>query len=258
MKVLKTDKKKAMKRIVLLFIMLVGISFSTDAQSPEYDDLVIYYADGDYERLLKKAEKYTLSDKTKKDALPYFYLAKCNFDMSKDQEWLDKYPKAFNDAIKFAGNCIKKDLKAEGTVYEDNIQFFTELKVALVEDIKNLVAEQSFMKLMGYIAKLHRFDKSDIGSYFLKAGAQYIEKDKSGGKITAKEAWERLEAIENVDNWRPIDFEMLKIGATVFCDAMFDHMRQEQAAKDLLGRIKQWLEDDEEFMAYYNRRVNGL
>jgi hypothetical protein len=114
------------------------------------------------------------------------------------------------------------------------------------------------MKLMGYIAKLHRFDKKDIGSYFLKAGAQYMEKDKSGGKITTKEAWEKLDAVENVDNWRPIDLEMLRIGVIVYCDAMYDVMRQDQAAKDLLGKVKQWLENDEEFMAYYNRRINGM
>ena len=29
-------------------------------------------------------------------------------------------------------------------------------------------------------------------------------------------------------------------------------------AKDLLGKVKQWLENDEEFMAYYNRRINGM
>jgi hypothetical protein len=85
-----------------------------------------------------------------------------------------------------------------------------------------------------------------------------MEKDKSGGKITTKEAWEKLDAVENVDNWRPIDLEMLRIGVIVYCDAMYDVMRQDQAAKDLLGKVKQWLENDEEFMAYYNRRINGM
>lgn len=243
-----------MKKLVLLILLVGGFVYKADAQPPTYDDLVIYYADGAYEKLLKKAEKYTLSDKTKKDAIPFLYLAKCNFEMSKDQQWLDKYPKAFNDAIRFAGNTIKKD--KEGTVFEENIQFFTDLKIAVVEDIKNLVAEEQYMKLMGSIAKLHRFDKNDVGSYFLKAGGQFMEKDKSGGKLTSKEAWERLEAVENVDDWRPIDKEMLALGVKVYCNAQINVMRQQQPAKDLLGKVKQWLEDDEDFMEYYDKIVN--
>jgi hypothetical protein len=243
-----------MKKIALVILLAVGFVFKTDAQPPGYDDLVIYYADGDYEKLLKTAEKYTQKDDTKKDAMPFLYLAKCNFEMSKDQKWLEKYPKAYNDAIRFAGNTIKKD--REGVIYEDNIQFFTDLKIAVVEDIKNLVDEESYMKLMGYIAKLHRFAKDDVGSYFLKAGAQYMEKDKSGGKLTQKEAWARLDEVQGVENWRPIDLEMLRIGVIVYCDAQINMMRQTQPAKDLLGRVKQWLEKDPVFMAYYDKIVN--
>lgn len=245
-----------MKKLVLLLVLVAGFVYQADAQPPAYDDLIIHYADGNYEKLLKRAEKYTLNPKTKKDALPFLYLAKCNFEMSKHQQWLDKYPKAFNDAIRFAGNARKKD--KDGTIYADNVQFFTDLKTAVVEDIKNLVAEESFMKLMGYIAKLHRFNRDDLGSYFLKAGAQFMEKDKSGGKITTKEAWARLELVENVDAWRPIDFEMLRVGVIVYCDSQINIMRQPQNAKELLGRVKQWLEEDEDFMAYYDKVVNGL
>jgi tetratricopeptide (TPR) repeat protein len=243
-----------MKNIALLLLFVAGSVINANAQPPGYDDLVIYFADGDYEKLLKTAEKYTQKDDTKKDAIPYLYLAKCNFEMSKDQKWLERYPKAYNDAIRYAGNCIKKD--RENVVVPENRGFFVELKVAVVEDIKNLVDEESYMKLMGYIAKLHRFDKEDVGSYFLKAGAQYMEKDKSGGKLSQKEAWERLEAIQSVDDWTSIDFEMLRIGVILYCDAQINVMRQPQAAKDLLGRVKQWLEKDPIFMSYYDNVVN--
>ncbi|UKN01665.1 hypothetical protein K6119_18235 [Paracrocinitomix mangrovi] len=245
-----------MKKLVLLTCLLVGFVINANAQPPEYDDLVIYYADGDYEKLLKTAEKYTQKDETKSDALPYLYLAKCNFEMSKDQKWKDKFPKAFNDAIRFAGNCIKKDERAGTSVVQDNLGFFTDLKIAVVEDIKNLVAEEAYMKLMGAIAKLHRFAKDDVGSYFLKAGAQYMENDKSGGKITEKEAWEKLDAIQSVENWRSIDFEMLKVGVLVYCKAKIQVMRLKDDAVELLGRVKQWLEHDSEFMAYYDEVIN--
>lgn len=243
-----------MKKLALLIVVIAGISGKSFAQPPSYDDLIILYADGNYEKLLKVAEKYTQKDDTKKDALPFLYLAKCNFMMSKDQTWLEKYPKAFNDAIRFAGNVIKKD--KEGVVVEENKEFFVDLKGALVEDMKNLIDEGSYAKLMGYIAKLHRFSKDDVGSYFLKTGAQYQEKDKSGAKLTQREAWERLEAVENVDAWSDIDKEMLKIGTMEYCNAQINVMKQTAPAKELLGKVKQWLEDDEEFMDYYNKIIN--
>ena len=246
--------KKAAAKLAFVFILLIGFGGKANAQPPTYDDLIILYADGAYDKLLKKADKYALGKDTKKDPLPYLYLAKCNFEMSKDQKWLEKYPKAFNDAIRYAGNAIKKD--KEGIVVDENKEFFIDLKTAVVEDIKNLVEEGSYAKLMGYIAKLHRFSKDDVGSYFLKTAAQYQEKDKGGAKLSQKEAWERLDAVESVDSWSDIDKEMLKIGTIEYCNAQINLMRQTQPAKDLLGKVKQWLEDDEEFMAYYDKIIN--
>jgi hypothetical protein len=245
---------KTIKKLSLALILLIGFAAKAEAQAPTYDDLIILYADGAYDKLLKKAEKYTQNKDNKKDALPFLYLAKCNFEMSKDQKWLEKYPKAFNDAIRFAGNVIKKD--KEGIVVDENKEFFVDLKTAVVEDIKNLVEEGSYAKLMGYIAKLHRFSKDDVGSYFLKTAAQYQEKDKGGAKLTQKEAWERLEAVESVDSWTDIDKEMFKLGVIEYCNAQINVMRQTKPAKDLLGKVKQWLEDDEEFMEYYDKIMN--
>lgn len=243
-----------MKKWLLLFVLIGGFIYKSDAQPPDYDDLVIYYADGDYEKLLKKAEKYTLDDKTKSDPIPYLYLAKANFEMSKDQSWLEKYPKAFNDAIRYAGNCVKKD--KEGIVFAENVAFFSDLKIAMVEEIKNLIVEGGYAKLMGTIAKLHKFAPDDIGSYFLKAAAQYQTKDKSGARITAKEAYDRLDQVTSVDGWQRIDLEMLKVGVIEYCKAIIV-INMVQEAKDLLGRVKQWLEFDTDFMSYYDCVVNN-
>ena len=243
-----------MKNLLLFFVFIVGMAFNANAQPPNYDDLVIYYADGDYEKLLKRAEKYTLKDNTKKDPIPYLYLAKANFEMSKDGKWADDYPKAFKDAIGYSGKCMRYD--KDKTVYEEHIQFFTDLKVAVVEDLKNLIDEGAWGKMLGSIAKMHRFAKDDVGSYFLKAAAQFNSKDKSGGKLTAKEGYSRLEEITSVEGWRPIVFEMLRIGVIEYSKAKIN-MSQIPEAKTLLGKVKQWLEDDEEFMTYYDCVVNS-
>lgn len=243
-----------MKKALLLFLFVVGATLKLTAQPPNYDDLLIYYADGDYEKLLKKAEQYTLSDKTKADALPYYFLSKGNFDMSKDAVWADKYPKAFADAVSYAGTCIKKD--KEGIVYAEQIKYFTDLKIALVEEIKNIIVTGAYNKLIGAISKLHRIAREDVGSYFLKAAAEYNTGDKGTAKITQKEAYERLAAVTSVEGWREVDMEMLKIGITEFCKTMIK-MNQKTKAVELLGMVKQWFEKDVDFMKFYDEVVNG-
>ena len=133
-----------MKQLFFLFLFVIGFAFQSAAQPPMYDDLLIYYADGDYEKLVKKAEKYTLDSDTKNDPLPYLYCSKANFEMSKDQKYLEDYPKAFNDAVKFAGKAIKKD--KDGAVYGEHTNYFTDLKTAVVEDIRNMVDAEDYYK----------------------------------------------------------------------------------------------------------------
>ena len=240
-------------KITTLLFFVFGIFFVGSAQPPDYDDLLISYADGEYEKCLKDAEKYTLKDKTKKDPLPYLYLAKCNYKLSQDDQYSEKYPKAFKDGVKFASKCIKYD--TEGTVFEEEYDFFKTLKAGLIEDLKNLVAIGKYPKMLSPISLLQRLDKEDVGSYWLKAAVMYRNQDKSSAKVVVKEAQAKLDAVTSVDGWAPIDLESLKFGVMEYCKAMVD-MNQIQKAKDLLGKVKQWLEFDEEFMAYYDEVVN--
>ncbi|MBK9192619.1 MAG: hypothetical protein IPM77_14575 [Crocinitomicaceae bacterium] len=242
-----------MKKAILFTLTLAALTVPAIAQPPTYDDLLIYYADGDYEKLLKKAESYTLKDDTKNDALPYLYLSKANFEMSKDQIWLNDYPKAWPDAINYAGSCIKKD--KDSTIYRENIKYFTELKTAIVEEIMNLVETGNYPKLMGTIPKLHKIDRNDVGSYFLKAAAEYNNGDKGTAKETQKEAFTRLANVKSVAEWREVDLAMLKLGIIEYCKAVIK-LNQRQLAVDTLGKVKQWFEEDEEFMEYYNSVIN--
>lgn len=243
-----------MKNTFLFFLFLIGFAFQSQAQAPDYDDLLIYFADGDYEKLVDKAEKYIGGDDTKNDALPYLYSAKGYFEMSKDQKYKEDFPKAFNDAIGNAGKAIKKD--KDGSVYADNKPFFTDLKIAVVEEIRNMVDAGDYSRLRGTVMKLQKLDPNDVGSYFLLTAAQLQIKDKSSAKITLKEAQERLEAIESVEDWRPVDFDMLRMGIVEYALYLVQ-MRQCDKAKEIMNQVKQWFEKDETFKAKYDEIVNS-
>lgn len=238
-----------MKRLFLI-LLTFGLTATSFAQPPNYDDLLIYFADGDYEKLVKKAEKYTLEDDTKNDPLPYLYCSKGNFEMSKDQKYAEDYPKAYNDAIKFAGKSLRKD--KNGDMFSEHKNYFTDLKKAVVEDLKNMVDEEDFNRMRGTIMKLQRVDPSDVGSHFLMTAALFRIKDKSGAKLALKEALAQLDAVESVENWREVDFEMLRIGIIEYSKYRID-LRQDQFAKDVLNKVKQWFEEDEEFMRFYDQ-----
>lgn len=249
------QKAKKMKKVLFLFVFTLGFVLSGTAQPPHYDDLVIYYADGDYEKLLKVAEKYTLKDDTKKDAIPYLYLSKANYAMSKDSRYDEDYPKAFKDALKYGSKCRRYD--TDGTVYSEHIAFFTDLKKACVELIKNDLADGNYSRLNGDIAMLHRIAFDDVGSWFLKVAVHIRNKEKSEVKEFTEKANENLDAVTSVDAWQPVDFEMLKIGTFEYCKAIDEVYRQKNLGTELLGKVKQWFEGDDEFMKFYNCYVNG-
>lgn len=131
---------------LLLSLLFVG-TFSTNFAQETYDDLIIYFADGDYEKLVDKAEKYMDKDDSKNDPQPYLWSAKANFEMSKDQKYDEDFPKAFNDAISDAGKALKKD--KENTIFDEHKAFYTDLKVAVVEDIKNQIEGGEYSRLRG-------------------------------------------------------------------------------------------------------------
>lgn len=247
-----------------------GFVINSIAQQPDYDDLKIYFADANYEKLLKKAEKYTLGDKTRKDAIPYLFLSKANFEISKgaDQELLDKYPRAFKDALKYAGKCIQKD--KEGNVYTENMAHFTELKIVVTEELRNLAESGDYGRLMGRIPSMLKIDKKDIGSFYLKAAGYYHKKDMTGMKKSAKIANDLLDSADpdaytisedddqDLTNKKKIDLEMLKLGVIHYSQALV-LARQNSMAKDLMGKVKQWFPETPEnsdFTDAYNEIVN--
>ncbi len=243
-----------MKQLFFLLLFVLGFSTTADAQPPMYDDLLIYFADGDYEKLVGKAQKYIGSDKTKNDALPYLYSAKGNFEMSKDQKYDEDFPKAFNNAIGMAGKAIKKD--KDGSMFADNLPFYTDLKTSVVEEIRNMVDVGDYSRLRGTVMKLQRMDPNDVGSHFLLCAAQYQIKDKGSAKLTLKKAQLKLDEIESVEGWREIDFEMMRIGIVEYASYLAQ-MRQCDKAKEILNKVKQWFENDEIFMSEYDGIVNG-
>ena len=59
-----------MNRYLFASLMLL-FPFATPAQSPDYNDLMFSYVDGDYEKCVWKAMRYIDRDATRRDPLPH-------------------------------------------------------------------------------------------------------------------------------------------------------------------------------------------
>ncbi|MDX1349509.1 MAG: hypothetical protein R3279_04640 [Putridiphycobacter sp.] len=256
-----------MKKIAFL-VLVLATTFNSEAQRPDYQDLNIYFADGDYEKLLSKAEKYTQDDDCRKDALPYLYLSKANFEISKggDQALAEEFPRAYKDAIKYASKAIQKDDEAR-TMYYANLGHFTALKNAVYEEIINLVAAEEYGRLLGTLPLMEKLEKDDVGTAFLKAVAKYHRGDKSGFKIEQKTAqalfdnmdtgslvMSKDDSVEEADK-KKIDREVFKFGVLQYAKLLVQ-IEEVSEARNVLGKIKQLYEKDENFMSEYNKIVN--
>ena len=246
-------KKLIIMKKILLFVTVLLSSLFTSAQN--YEDLLVMYADGNYDKLVKTAESYTLKDKTKNDAEPYYWLAKGLFAMSKDAEYTsqDRYKNAYKDAITAIGKLQRKD--KDGSIFHEYRDFFSEFKQSLIEVIENEISTGNYSKAYGWVIKVPKVSPDDIGSKYLIGVCKYRKGDKSGATADWKLADDMLNAVTSVDDWSDEDFKLLSMGLIETAECYIDSKRVEQA-KAIMNKGYKWLESDETFKAKYDEIVN--
>lgn len=241
-----------MKKVLALLFLVVGLV--AYAQPPEYDDLTIYKADDNWEKLIRAAEKYTLKDDTKSDPLPYYYLAYGLYEISLIGDRDEEYKNAFKDALTTTGKFSRKD--KDGSVYQEKREFFDMLKMQLVKTIQFDIEAGDYRKSYSWIMKVYKFNKDDVGAKYLEGACKYRAADKSTARLKWREANAMLDEVTSVEDWSEADMALLKMGL-VESALILNESRQEDTAKELMNKGKQWFEDDEIFMEKYDEIVNG-
>lgn len=245
-----------MKKLVLIPLLLVA-GF-VKAQPPIYNDLRILYADGNYEKLVRVASGYTDKEKTKTDALPYLWLGRGLYKIDISNSGDEQYKTAYKDAVAAIGKSIKMD--KTGEVQAEYKEFFDQFKTSLVERVKNEVSSEKptpaeYKKAMGWATKYYKLDPNSVGAKYFEGACKFKNNDKGGATALWKDAETRFNKITTIEDWSPADKEMLKLGVVHAADCMVA-VKQADKAKAMLGKVKQWYEDDEEFMAKYDAIVN--
>lgn len=189
-----------MKKI-LLAVAIALFGFNMGATAQEYEDLLSLIVSEDYEKVRKKAGKYMESDKTKKDPLPYLYFAEASYRMSLDNKYKEDYPKAYKEALSYAGKYRKKD---KNNAYKDEAkEFLEELKVVIAEEVENYWDEDSdkgYKKALGLMKKVNTFSPEDKGAKLMRAILEVLTGNKSEGRKMIAAAWKEVQTIGTDDN----------------------------------------------------------
>lgn len=237
-------------------LVLIGALLTTKllvAQAPEYDDLRILYADGDYEKLVRASEKYTNNDKTKSDPLPHMWMGRGLYKVSLSGTDDENYKNAYKEAIGEVGKSIKYD--KDGSVQAEYAEFYEEFTNSLVETIRNEIDVKDYKKANTWILKYYKINLKSVGAKYLDGVCKYRNSDKGGANTAWKEADNMLKTVSDINDWSKAEKDMLMMGVIQTAECYLSS-KQTEKAKAVMGKVAQWYEGNEDFKAKYDEIVN--
>lgn len=239
----------------LFIATVIGLffGFAAQAQSPDFDDLKILYADANYEKLVSHCEKYADKDNTKKDPWVYLWMAKGYYKISVSGEGGEDFKNAFKDAIGALGKMMKYD--ADGSCAKENDEFMVKFTNACIERIMNDVGAEDYRKAYGWNIKYMKISENPVGAQFMEGACKFRNADKGGANAAWKLAEASLSDVKSIDDWTDADVLLMKMGIIQTAEC-YVSARQLDKAKSLLNKAAPWFENDEEFKAEYEKVVN--
>ncbi len=232
---------------VLFFALTIGSALAQTDK--DYKDLLTMFVSEKYEKCLYKAEGYTLKDETKKDPLPYLFMSRCYFEMSKRDEFKVKYPNAFKDAMKYISKYGSKDKERKyAAEYED---FFSALRAAAMAEAETMMDTQKFSKAKQIYDQLLDMDANDAGSQLmlgLALGALKSKKESAAAIDKAKEILVAKQASKGKEQ-----LALLKEAITRHATTLSGSNKDE--AKEWLDYGMEYFAEDKEYKVTYDTIV---
>lgn len=217
------------------------------------DELLILKADRNWEKLIRTAEKYTTSNKTKNEPIAYYYMAYGLYNISFIGDRPEDYKNAYKDALTTVGKMQRKD--ADGAVQKEYEDFFVELKMSLLEIIRNEFDAGEYRRAFGWVMKIYKFGRDNISGKFLEGACRYRNTDKATARTKWKEGAELISQIESPKEFDKADLEMIKFALYEAAKCQKEG-RQIEDAKEIMNYGAQWFEEDENWQRYYDEIVN--
>lgn len=235
-----------------LLTILTTILIASTVFGQKYQELLILKADGNWDKLIKQSEKYTLADKTHKDPVPYYYLSyglyKISFEANRDE----KYKGAYKDALTAIGKMIRYD--ESGEVAEKHTDYIATLKQSILELVQNDIDADQPKRAFGWAMRFYKFGRDYVPAIFLDAALRYAKNDRT----TARMRWESGEKLlkdANVNDWSEIDKKCLMLGLYLSAKYLKKDLQLGEA-KRIMNLGAPYFENDATWKAEYDEIVN--
>lgn len=183
---------------LISFSLLTALLFTghiSEAQDDEaYDKILFMIIDGDYEKAVSKAERYTNRDKTKRHPEPYILSSMAYYEMSKREEFQEDYPRAFRDAIKNAYKGRRYD--KENEYFPKHERYITELKGEIMKEALYHYETENWRKAVTNAKYVNRIDPTDLSAILLKGICEIKGRNAYQAERTFEEADEIHESFD--------------------------------------------------------------
>ncbi len=237
----------------LLFTLLLAYTFNpVKLFAQDYQDLLLLYVDEKFDKLLEKSIKYTESDKTKNDAMPFLYVSKAYYEMSKDHKYKSDFPNAYVESLAWLGKYRKKDKSyAYRTEAEPHIE---KIKKEILEEVDNAFlegTEKSYKKALGSLKKVIVFDPECIGAQLLRGELEILLKNKSEGTKFVNEAMKKVNAVgKEIEFSNLTETQQLYLKFALMTKAKLLLSSSKSQAKDIMGKGHQYFYKEREDQKY--------
>lgn len=233
---------KYLNHIVAVFLLFtVSTSASAQVVGGMNFKLEKLFVEEKYEDVAYKGMKMVEDDKYKKDPEIYLYIAMAWYEISQmnDDKMKEEYPKALQDAMKYAAKVDKKD--KEGVWMEDNSDFFNDLTKAGIADAAQWLDDPR--KMRNAVSSYKYMTKAmpeDYNLLFYKGVLEYKNRNTGQADRDIAEAMNGLIPAYENPKYRPskASAPVLEDGLMQWTDIMLEQNYADSAKKTINWALK--------------------
>lgn len=226
----------------ILFCALI-ISGYTAAQAPDYDDLMILYANGNYTELIKSSKSYCKKNETKNDPLPHMWLGRGYFYNSLDGANSEEEQKIYlQKAIDELSNCIKSDTTQQ--IQEQYFSFFHDFKRILLDVIINEI--ESEIPTTFWLSEYYKISPESVGARYVEGYYEHFYNNEPCGILLWNEADSLLASGHSPFDSQTVEGKLLSLGVTRTLHFFVENNQPEKALK-LVLKMTSYLKEDPDF-----------
>ncbi|MFM1876199.1 MAG: hypothetical protein RL266_1936 [Bacteroidota bacterium] len=199
------------------------------------------YMEEKYEDVAYKGIAMVEDDKYKNDPEIYLYVAMAWYQISQmnDDAMKEEYPKALADAFKYAAKFAKKD--KDGVWFQDNADFFEDLKKAGIADAKQYIEDERKRKnAVSTYKYMTKAMPEDANLLFFKGVLEYMTRNTGQAERDVNMAMTAL--IKNYEDpkYKPSKSSapVLEDGLIRWTDIMLEQNYADSAKKTINWAIK--------------------